>query len=160
VRDVSLLVAIGVNERGYREILGICEGAKGNKESWSALLKHLKERGLKGACMGLAESAAKFFLKAAWQRCVVHTFSHVPSTKVQEIAAMLKALHANKDLAAARKKANRVKLPAVAEVARRQCSRSTRRYGCSPGTITSSLHRAVFLFKSDAVGREATFFWC
>jgi hypothetical protein len=38
---------------------------------------------------------------------------------VQEIAAMLKALHANKDLAAARKKANRVKLPAAAEVARR-----------------------------------------
>ena len=32
---------------------------------------------------------------------------------------MLKALHANKDLAAARKKANRVKLPAAAEVARR-----------------------------------------
>jgi hypothetical protein len=28
VRNVSLLVAIGVNERGYREILGICEGAK------------------------------------------------------------------------------------------------------------------------------------
>jgi putative transposase len=27
VRNVSLLVAIGVNERGYREILGICEGA-------------------------------------------------------------------------------------------------------------------------------------
>jgi putative transposase len=43
VRNVSLLVAIGVNERGYREILGICEGT-----GWSAFLKHLKERGLKG----------------------------------------------------------------------------------------------------------------
>ena len=31
VRNVSLLVAIGVNERGYREILGICEGAKEDK---------------------------------------------------------------------------------------------------------------------------------
>jgi putative transposase len=29
VRNVSLLVAIGVNSDGYREILGICEGAKG-----------------------------------------------------------------------------------------------------------------------------------
>jgi transposase-like protein len=28
VRNVSLLVAIGVNSEGYREILGICEGAK------------------------------------------------------------------------------------------------------------------------------------
>src|ERR1700756_2020157 len=78
VRNVSLLVAIGVNERGYREILGICEGSKEDKTGWSAFLKHLKERGLKGvrlitsdACIGLAESAAEFFPEAAWQRCVV-----------------------------------------------------------------------------------------
>ena len=31
VRNVSLLVAIGVNAGGYREILGICEGAKEDK---------------------------------------------------------------------------------------------------------------------------------
>src|SRR5262249_38254198 len=119
VRNVSLLVAIGVNERGYREILGICEGAKEDKTGWSAFLKHLKERGLKGvqlitsdACIGLAESAAEFFLEAAWQRCVVHWYrnslSHVASTKVREIAAMLKAIHASEDLAAAREKAIRV----------------------------------------------------
>src|SRR5262245_17730135 len=89
------------------------------KTGWSAFLKHLKERGLKGvrlitsdACIGLAESAAEFFLEAAWQRCVVHwyrnIFSHVPSTKVREIAAMLKAIHASEDLAAAREKAIRV----------------------------------------------------
>jgi putative transposase len=119
VRNVSLLVAIGVNEGGYREILGICEGAKEDKTGWSAFLKHLKERGLKGvrlitsdACIGLAESAAEFFPEAAWQRCIVHwyrnIFSHVPSTKVREIAAMLKAIHAGEDLAAAREKAIRV----------------------------------------------------
>src|SRR5262245_36203692 len=55
---------------------------------------------------------ADFFLEAAWQRCVVHwyrnIFSHVPSTKVREIAAMLKAIHASEDLAAAREKAIRV----------------------------------------------------
>src|SRR5262249_48285618 len=105
VRNVSLLGAIGVNESGYREILGICEGAKEDKTGWSAFLKHLKERGLKGvrlitsdACIGLTESAAEFFPEAAWQRCIVHwyrnIFSHVPSTKVREIAAMLKAIHA------------------------------------------------------------------
>src|SRR5262245_34597654 len=48
MRNVSLLVAIGVNESGYWEILGICEGAKEDKTGWSAFLKHLKERGLKG----------------------------------------------------------------------------------------------------------------
>jgi putative transposase len=119
VRNVSLLVAIGVNESGYREILGICEGAKEDKTGWSAFLKHLKERGLKGvrlitsdACIGLTESAAEFFPEAAWQRCIVHwyrnIFSHVPSTKVREIAAMLKAIHAGEDIAAAREKAIRV----------------------------------------------------
>jgi transposase-like protein len=48
VRNVSLLVAIAVNGEGYREILGICEGAKEDKAGWSAFLKHLKERGLRG----------------------------------------------------------------------------------------------------------------
>ena len=45
-----------------------------------------------------------------WYRNI---FSHVPSTKVREIAAMLKAIHASEDLAAAREKAIRVieKLP-------------------------------------------------
>jgi putative transposase len=116
---VSLLVAIGVNNDGYREILGICEGAKEDKAGWSGFLKHLKERGLKGirliisdACMGLAESAAEFFPDAAWQRCVVHwyrnVFSHVPSTKMRESAAMLKAIHAGEDIAAARQKAVQV----------------------------------------------------
>ena len=64
------------------------------------------------ACLGLAESAAEFFPEAAWQRCVVHwyrnIFSHVPSTRVREIAAMLKAIHASEDIVAAREKAIRV----------------------------------------------------
>jgi len=134
VRNVSLLVAIGVNGEGYREILGICEGAKEDKAGWSAFLKHLKERSLKGvrliisdaslglsgsaaeyfpdAGLGLSESAAEYFPDAAWQRCIVHwyrnVFSHVPSTKVREIAAMLKAIHAGEDIAAARETAIRV----------------------------------------------------
>ena len=46
-------------------------------------------------------------------RCLVvhwyrNIFSHVPSTKVREIAAMLKAIHAGEDIAAAREKAIRV----------------------------------------------------
>jgi transposase-like protein len=77
VRDVSLLVAIAVTSEGYREILGICEGAKEDQAGWSSFLKHLKGRGLAGvrliisdACLGLAESAAESFPDAAWQRCV------------------------------------------------------------------------------------------
>jgi hypothetical protein len=39
----SLLVAIGVNSKDYREILGICEGAKVDKAGWSSFLTQLKE---------------------------------------------------------------------------------------------------------------------
>ncbi len=119
VRNVSLLVAIGVNAEGYRDILGICEGAKEDKSGWSGFLKHLKERGLAGvqliisdACMGLVESAAEFFPDARWQRCTVHfyrnVFSHVPATKVREVATMLKAIHAAEDVEAAEEKARAV----------------------------------------------------
>ncbi len=119
VRNVSLLVAIGVNAEGYREILGICEGAKEDKAGWSGFLAHLKQRGLKGvelivsdACMGLIESVAEFYPGARWQRCVVHfyrnVFSHVPSTKVREVAHMLKAIHAQEDRQAAQTKAGEV----------------------------------------------------
>ncbi len=119
VRNVSLLVAIAVNAEGYREILGIVEGAKEDKAGWSGFLKHLRERGLKGvrliisdACIGLAESAAEFFPDAAWQRCAVHfyrnVFSHVPRPKMREVAAMLKAIHASEDIVSAREKPFRV----------------------------------------------------
>jgi putative transposase len=115
VRNVSLLVAISVNAEGYREILGIVEGAKEDKAGWSAFLAHLKSRGLTGveliisdACMGLVESAAEFFPEARWQRCMVHfyrnVFSHVPAGKLREVALMLKAIHAQESLDAARRK--------------------------------------------------------
>jgi putative transposase len=116
VRNVSLLVAIGVSAAGFREILGICEGAKEDKAGWSGFLAHLKQRGLKGvqvvisdACIGLVESVAEFYPDAQWQRCVVPfyraIFSHVPATRVREVAAMLKAIHAQEDREAARAKA-------------------------------------------------------
>ena len=119
VRNVSLLVAISVNADGYRQILGIVEGAKEDKAGWSAFLAHLKGRGLSGvelivsdACMGLAESAAEFFPTARWQRCMVHfyrnVFSHVPAAKLREVALMLKAIHAQEDLAAAQRKTGEV----------------------------------------------------
>ena len=105
VRNVSLLVASAVNEEGYREILGICEGAKEDKAGWASFLRHLLDRGLKGvrlvisdACRGLSESIGDFLPEARWQRCTVHfyrnVFSHVPSSKVREVSHMLKAIHA------------------------------------------------------------------
>lgn len=119
VRNVSLLVAIGVNDEGYRDVLGIVEGHKEDKAGWSGFLSHLKDRGLKGvqlivsdACMGLIESASEYYPDALWQRCTVHwyrnIFSHVPSTKVREVSLMLKAIHANESREAALEKARDV----------------------------------------------------
>ena len=119
VRNISVLVAIGVDQDGYRSILGVAEGAKEDKAGRSSFLKYLKERGLTGvrliisdACLGLVESIGEFYPEAGWQRCTVHfyrnVFSQVPRGKVAEISRMLKAIHAQEDLAAARDKAHAV----------------------------------------------------
>ncbi len=116
VRNISILVAIGVNQEGYREVLAVCEGAKEDKASWTAFLRHLKQRGLKGAqliisdkCLGLVESLGDFYPQAQWQRCVVHFYRNVwtvvPNSKVKVVAAMLKAVHAQEDHEAALEKA-------------------------------------------------------
>jgi len=119
VRNVSVLVAIGVDTEGYRKILGVAEGAKEDKAGWSGFLAYLKGRGLttprlfiSDACMGLVESLGEHYPEARWQRCTVHfyrnVFSVVPSGKVREVAAMLKAIHAAEDIDAAQEKAAQV----------------------------------------------------
>src|ERR1700722_3440709 len=119
VRNVSLLVAIGVNAEGFGEVLAVAEGAKEDQASWTAFLRHLKERGLAGVrlfvsdkCLGLVESLGEFYPEALWQRCAVHFYRNVwtavPTSKVKEVAAMLKAIHAQEDRVAARQKAEQV----------------------------------------------------
>ena len=119
VKNVSILVAIGVNQDGYREVLGVQEGAKEDKASWVGFLRHLKGRGLAGVrlfvsdkCLGLIESLAEFYPAAQWQRCAVHFYRNVwtavPTARVRGVAAMLKAIHAQEDLPAAQAKASLV----------------------------------------------------
>src|SRR5215470_11236944 len=95
------------------------EGAKEDAESWRALLRQLKARGLRGVrlvisdkCLGLVEALGECFPEARWQRCVVHwyrnVFRLVPSGKVKEVAALLKAIHAQEDREAALAKAAQV----------------------------------------------------
>ena len=119
VKNVSVLVAIGVAQSGYRQILAVSEGAKEDKASWTEFLRGLKDRGLKGVelfvsdkCLGLVENFADFYPEAKWQRCVVHFYRNVwtavPTGKVKEVAAMLKAIHAQEDAEAAKQKARLV----------------------------------------------------
>jgi transposase-like protein len=116
VEPMSVLVAIGVNLEGHREIIGVQVGSKEDKESWRKFLTYLKGRGLQGVrlvisdkCMGLVESLPDFFPKAKWQRCMVHFYRNimtdVPRKKLREVMDMAKAIHAQENLEEARKKA-------------------------------------------------------
>ena len=119
VRNVAVLVAIGVDAEGYREVLGVAEGAKEDAESWREFLRYLKSRGLKGVkliisdkCLGLIEILGEFYPEALWQRCVVHFYrnvlSNVPRNKMRIVSDMLKAIHAQEDMESARQKAKTV----------------------------------------------------
>jgi transposase-like protein len=119
VKNVAVLVAVGVRSDGHREILGVAEGTKEDTESWRTFLRYLKNRGLTGArliisdkCIGLVEALGEFFPEADWQRCVVHFYRNVlkdvPKSKSKEVAAMLKAIHAQEDREAAREKAKQI----------------------------------------------------
>jgi putative transposase len=119
IRNVSVLVAIGVSDKGHRKILGVVEGAKEDKAGWTDFLRHLKQRGLNGikliisdACIGLIESVEEFYPEAKWQRCIFHfyrnVFSVVPRQKIKEVSMMLKAIHASEDMDAALEKAESV----------------------------------------------------
>jgi transposase-like protein len=119
VRNIAILVAIGVRSDGYREILGVAEGMKEDLESWRNFLRYLKGRGLRGVklvisdkCLGLLEALGEFYPEAQWQRCMVHwyrnVFTVVPRGRRKEVAAMLKAIHSQEDRPAAREKAEAV----------------------------------------------------
>jgi transposase-like protein len=119
VKNVSILVAVGVNTEGYREVLAVEEGTKEDKASWQSFLSRLKERGIKNVklfisdkCLGLVESLAEFYPEAGHQRCAVHFYrnvwSLVPAGKMREVSAMLNAIHASEDRESARMKAAQV----------------------------------------------------
>jgi transposase-like protein len=102
VGELALLVAIGVNEAGYRELLAVEAAGGERKEAYRNLLKGLVERGLKGVQLVISDDheaikhAAMTELPGVqWQRCVVHfqrnILSQVPPREMREVAEDLKA---------------------------------------------------------------------
>ena len=117
--NVAVMVAIGVNSDGYREIIGCAEGFSESKESWKEFLAWLKGRGLKGVRMvtgdkslGMLGAIEEVFPEAKYQRCTVHfyrnVFGKVPKNKRAYVAKMLKAIHAQESFAASMRKADEV----------------------------------------------------
>lgn len=117
--NVAVMVAIGVNEDGYREVVGCVEGFAESKECWRAFLSWLKSRGLRGVRMftgdkaaGMVGSIAEVFPGARYQRCTVRFYRNalakVPKSKRSQVAAMLKAIHAMESREASAAKAESV----------------------------------------------------
>lgn len=117
--NVAVMVAIGANEDGYREVIGCAEGFAESKECWRGFLSWPKSRGLRGVRMavgdkaaGMVGSIAEVLPEARCQRCTVHFYRNVlakvPKSKRPQAAAMPKAIHAMESREASAAKAESV----------------------------------------------------
>jgi len=102
--SLAVIVAVGVNTDGRREVLGVATGASEAEPFWKAFLRSLADRGLRGVKLvvaddhkGLRAAAAKVF-SATHQRCRVHwlrnVLAHVPPKQRPAAVAMLKTIFA------------------------------------------------------------------
>jgi len=79
VRDLAVFTAIGVNEQGHREVLGISCGLSEAEVHWRRFLESLLKRGLTGvqliisdAHTGLKQARVATMPGVKWQRCLFH----------------------------------------------------------------------------------------
>ena len=110
--SLAVIIAVGVNSDGRREVLGVTTGPSEAEPFWKAFLRSLADRGLRGVKLviaddhkGLRAAAAKVF-NASHQRCRVHwmrnALAHVPPTQRPAVVAMLKTIFAQETAEAAR----------------------------------------------------------
>ena len=110
--SLALVIAIGVNEVGEREVLGFSLGASETEAFWLEFLRSLIGRGLEGvelvisdAHEGLKAAIAQVLSGASWQRCRVHftrnLLSHIPRGDQAMVAAALRTIFAQPDQEAA-----------------------------------------------------------
>jgi putative transposase len=110
----SALIALGINEEGYREVLGLKIGDSESEATWSEFFTWLKSRGLRGVELivsddhgGLVNAIRRHFQGASWQRCQTHFKRNIldscPKALQVELKARLKLLFDAPDLVTARK---------------------------------------------------------
>jgi transposase-like protein len=113
VRTVSALIATGINQEGYREILGLQLGDSESEWSWGQFFGGLKDRGLHGVDFlisddhrGLVKAAQRHFQGVTWQRCQAHFTRNLaaaaPPALQAEIAEQVRPILTAPDLATAR----------------------------------------------------------
>ena len=110
--SVAVIIAVGVNTDGRREVLGMTIGASEAETFWTDFLRALTRRGLRGVKLvisdaheGLKGAIAKI-LNATWQRCRVHfmrnALAHAGKSGRRVVSAFIATAFAQDDADAAR----------------------------------------------------------
>ena len=115
VESMAVVIAVGVNPQGRREVLGFDVIAAESEEGWSEFFKSLKERGMHGVKLVISDAhaglknAIRKVLKAEWQRCKVHFYrnvlAQVPKRSQAEVSEAMKAVFVQRDENSAKQKA-------------------------------------------------------
>ena len=118
---MAVIVAVGVNSDGRREVLGMDIGPSEAETFWTGFLRKLARRGLKGVKLvvsdaheGLKAAVAKV-LSATWQRCRVHfmrnALAHAGHSGRRVVSAFVATAFAQGAAEAARQQWRRVAAP-------------------------------------------------
>lgn len=119
IANVAALIAVGVNEEGHREVLGIDVVTGEDGAGWLAFLRGLKARGLRGvelvisdAHAGLTDAIRSTLRGAAWQRCRTHfmrnLLTKVPKSMQPFVATLVRSIFAQPDTDSVREQHKRV----------------------------------------------------
>jgi putative transposase len=128
--SVAVIIAVGVNNDGRREVLGLDIGPSEAETFWTGFLRKLARRGLRGVKLvisdaheGIKAAVAKV-LNASWQRCRVHfmrnALAHAGKSGRRVVSAFIGTAFAQDDAEAAKMQWRRVadqlrpKLPKLA----------------------------------------------
>jgi transposase-like protein len=128
--SVAVIVAVGVNADGRREVLGMDIGPSEAETFWTAFLRKLARRGLRGVKLVISDAheglkaAVSKVLSATWQRCRVHfmrnALAHAGRSGRRVVSAFIATAFAQDDAEAAKAQWRRVadqlraKLPKLA----------------------------------------------
>ena len=109
--SVAVIIAVGVNSDGRREVLGMDIGASEAETFWTAFLRKLAHRGLRGVKLVVSDShegikvAVSKVLSTTWQRCRVHfmrnVLAHAGKQGRRVISAFIATAFAQNDAKAA-----------------------------------------------------------
>lgn len=113
VRSRAAMIAVGINEEGYREILGLMLGDSESEASWREFFAWLKNRGLRGVDVvvsdshgGLVKALQTEFQGCTWQRCQTHFMRNLldatPKALQKEVYKRVRAILDAPDLKTAR----------------------------------------------------------